>query len=232
MRNFLLILSFLIGASTFAQVNHTDEKGLKQGKWVKTYESGKKRYEGYFKNNVPVGTFIYYFEREGGKMSEIIYRKESGIGYAKAYHSNGVLQAEGIYKNQLRDSTWRYYDKKGILTQSEEYAAGVLDGDQITYYESGKLAEKKTFKNGAQEGVWLRKWEDGKLRTKGIYVDDQLNGECTYFDEEGKLLAKGVYKRDKHGSWYYFEENKVERKEDYRYGELESETIYDTEKEK
>ena len=45
--------------------------------------------------------------------------------------------------------------------------------------------------------------------------------------------AKGVYKRDKkHGSWYYFEENKVERKEDYRYGELESETIYDTEKEK
>ena len=58
MRNFLLILSFLIGASTFAQVNHTDEKGLKQGKWVKTYESGKKRYEGYFKNNVPVGTFI------------------------------------------------------------------------------------------------------------------------------------------------------------------------------
>ena len=35
MRNFLLILSFLIGASTFAQVNHTDQKGLKQGKWVK-----------------------------------------------------------------------------------------------------------------------------------------------------------------------------------------------------
>ncbi|MDB4346836.1 hypothetical protein OAA69_01440 [bacterium] len=64
-------------------------------------------------------------------------------------------------------------------------------------------------------------------------MDDQLNGECTYFDEEGKLLAKGVYKRDKkHGSWYYFEENKVERKEDYCYGELESETIYDTEKEK
>ena len=92
------------------------------------------------------------------------------------------------------------------------------------------MAEKKTFKNGGQEGVWLRKWEDGKLRTKGLYENDKLNGECTYYDEVGKLLAKGSYKNDKkHGAWYYFEKNKVILKEEYRYGQLESETTYDAE---
>ena len=230
MKKLLLLFALFTGLAALAQVNQSDTKGLNQGKWVKKYESGKKRYEGYFKNNIPVGTFIYYFEREGGIMSEIAYRGETGVGFAKAYHTNGIIQAEGLYKNQFRDSTWRYYDKQGTLTQSEEYAAGVLQGAQVTYYESGKLAEKKIFENGAQEGVWLRKWEDGKLRTKGLYENDKLNGECTYYDEVGKLLAKGSYKNDKkHGAWYYFEKNKVILKEEYRYGQLESETTYDAE---
>jgi antitoxin component YwqK of YwqJK toxin-antitoxin module len=54
-----------------------------------------------------------------------------------------------------------------------------------------------------------------------------LEGECKFFDEEGKLIAKGEYHNGKkHGTWYYFEENKLTRKEEYRYGTLESETNY------
>ena len=101
MKKLLLLFALFTGFTAVAQVNHTDQKGLKQGKWVKTYESGKKRYEGYFKNNIPVGTFTYYFEREGGIMSEIVYRGETGSGFAKAYHTNGIMQAEGLYKNQI-----------------------------------------------------------------------------------------------------------------------------------
>ena len=71
MKKLLLLFALFTGFAAAAQVNHTDQKGQKQGKWVKTYESGKKRYEGYFKNNIPVGTFTYYFEREGGIMSEM-----------------------------------------------------------------------------------------------------------------------------------------------------------------
>ena len=187
MKKLLLLFALFTGFAAVAQVNHTDQKGLKQGKWVKTYESGKKRYEGYFKNNVPVGTFTYYFEREGGIMSEINYRGETGIGFANAFHTNGTLQAEGLYRNQLRDSTWRYFDKQGVLTQSEVFSAGVLDGAQVTYYENGKIAEKKIYEKGALEGIWLRKWEDGTLRTKGLYKEGKLNGECTYYNEESKL---------------------------------------------
>jgi len=52
---------------------------------------------------IPVGTFTYYFEREGGKMSEISYRGTTGVGYAKLYHRSGSLQAEGlIYNAQVK----------------------------------------------------------------------------------------------------------------------------------
>ena len=55
-----------------------------------------------------------------------------------------------------------------------------------------------------------------------------LEGECVYYDDNSKLLAKGAYHHGKkHGVWYYFEDNKVTLKEQYRYGTLESETKYD-----
>ena len=177
MKYILTSLILLFSLVSMAQVNHTDAKGRKQGAWVKTYESGKKRYEGAFKDDVPVGHFIYYYEGEGGIMSEIFYRGITGTGYAKAYHRNGMVQAEGIYKNQLKDSTWTYYDPKGVLTQREDFKGGELHGDQITYYESGNVAERITYEYGAEQGAWIRKWEDGTMRTKGNYVNGQLEGE-------------------------------------------------------
>lgn len=223
---FIVFLSF----AAFGQYNHVDSKGLKQGEWKKTYDNGKLRYTGTFKNDIPVGTFVYYFEREGGKMSEITYRGTSGIGYAKAYHTTGLIQAEGLYNKQLKDSTWTYYSRKGLLTQREEYRVGVLHGSRVTYWENGKVAEIVDFENGEENGRWIRKWDDGKLRTKGTYENGDLEGECIYYDESGKMIAKGNYHHSKkHGKWFYFEDNNVIRKEEYRYGDLESETTYDDE---
>ena len=55
-----------------------------------------------------------------------------------------------------------------------------------------------------------------------------LEGACVYYDDDSKLLAKGAYHHGKkHGTWYYFNDNKVTLKEQYRYGTLESETSYD-----
>src|SRR6056300_447001 len=105
MKKIFTVLFALFSLSICAQGNLTDSSGKKQGKWVKKYESGKTRYTGTFKNDIPVGTFIYYFEREGGKMSEISYRGTTGVGYAKLYHRSGVLQAEGVYNAQVKDST-------------------------------------------------------------------------------------------------------------------------------
>jgi antitoxin component YwqK of YwqJK toxin-antitoxin module/PP-loop superfamily ATP-utilizing enzyme len=159
---------------------------------AKTYDNGKIRYTGTFKNDIPVGTFTYFFEKEGGKMSEITYRGESGIGYAVAYHTTGIKQAEGLYNKQLKDSVWTYYSRKGILTQRESYTMGQLNGPRITYWENAKVAEIVDFKDGEENGRWVRKWDNGTLRTKGTYKGGMLEDECIYYDENAKMIAKVI----------------------------------------
>ncbi|MBN1650249.1 MAG: hypothetical protein JW857_02905, partial [Bacteroidales bacterium] len=56
---FFLLLNFCFSSSLSAQ-NKVDENGLKQGKWTK-YQNNKKVYEGWFENDIPVGTFRYYY---------------------------------------------------------------------------------------------------------------------------------------------------------------------------
>jgi len=233
MKKLYSLVAIFLSLLSFAQVNHLDSKGLKQGKWQKTYDNGKIRYTGIFKNDIPVGTFTYFFEKEGGKMSEITYRGESGIGYAVAYHTTGIKQAEGLYNRQLKDSVWTYYSRKGILTQRESYTMGQMNGPRITYWENAKVAEIVDFKDGEENGRWVRKWDNGTLRTIGTYKGGMLEDECIYYDENAKMIAKGHYhKSKKHGTWYYFEDNRVVSKEIYRYGTLESETSYSDEQTK
>jgi len=227
MKYIVIIFTLLVSLPIFAQANYTDASGKKQGKWVKKYESGKIRYSGTFKDDLPVGTFTYYFERDGGMMSQISYRGSTGVGYARMYHRSGELEAEGLYDAQNKDSTWTYYSRKGVLTQREDYSKGILNGAQLTYWENGRVSQRLEFKEGVEYGNWIRKWDDGTLRTKGFYNAGKLEGECKFFDEEGKLIAKGEYHNGKkHGTWYYFDENNLTRKEEYRYGTLESETNY------
>ena len=70
----LLILIFSIPLFTIAQpitsktdtvTNRIDESGLKQGYWITYYENGNKKYEGFFKDDKPVGTFTRFYEDKG-----------------------------------------------------------------------------------------------------------------------------------------------------------------------
>ena len=45
-------------------LNKTDANGKKQGDWKKYYENGFVRYQGQFKDDKPVGTFNYYYDKK------------------------------------------------------------------------------------------------------------------------------------------------------------------------
>ncbi|MCF0207492.1 MAG: hypothetical protein HUK15_08695, partial [Bacteroidales bacterium] len=51
-------------------INYIDINKKKQGKWVKKYDNGQIRYEGFFTNDQPTGTFKYY--HENGKQKSIL----------------------------------------------------------------------------------------------------------------------------------------------------------------
>lgn len=221
MRILVFALTFLAVQSVYGQ-NETDAKGRKQGPWVGKYESGKVRYRGAFQDDIPVGTFEYFYMREG-LMSKLYYRGTTNVARAEVFHKNGKLMAEGIYRNQEKDSLWVYYDREGIKTSTEMYVNGKLEGPQLVFYETGELAQRIDYKGGVEHGMWIRKWEGGGMRTKGVYVDGKLHGECTYFNDEGRVEARGHYVEGlKDGTWRYFKDGQVEREEVYDHGKMES----------
>ena len=60
-----LTLTFLFGFSleninAQNDYNKTDNQGRRQGKWIDFHDNGKTRYIGEFKNNEPIGEFLYY----------------------------------------------------------------------------------------------------------------------------------------------------------------------------
>ncbi len=41
-------------------------------------------------------------------------------GQSQAFYANGVLEREGLYRNNQRVGTWKYYDQTGKLIRTEE----------------------------------------------------------------------------------------------------------------
>ena len=62
MKNSILFYLLLLPGLMFGQINQKDAKGKKQGVWSKTYPKSKVvEYTGQFKDDKPIGTFVYYY---------------------------------------------------------------------------------------------------------------------------------------------------------------------------
>ena len=81
--------------------NKTDNQGRRQGKWVDFHNNGKIRYTGEFKNNEPIGEFLYYSE-EGVLVAKNNYIKKSNISETEIYASNGNVIAKGKYQDKKK----------------------------------------------------------------------------------------------------------------------------------
>ena len=80
----------------------------------KIYDNGQLRYEGSFIDDNPSGIFLYYTER-GVLKANLEYFNEGKSASARLYHSNGKVQAVGLYQNELKEQLWKYYDIKENL---------------------------------------------------------------------------------------------------------------------
>jgi antitoxin component YwqK of YwqJK toxin-antitoxin module len=64
----ILTISYLIAISIIAsgqigtEINKTDQQGRKQGRWIKKYPNENVMYDGFFKDDHPVGEFRRYYE--------------------------------------------------------------------------------------------------------------------------------------------------------------------------
>jgi antitoxin component YwqK of YwqJK toxin-antitoxin module len=202
-----LVLATLCSAQPPA-ANQKDAKGLKQGLWSRTWaESGQLRYEGQFKDDVPVGRFTYYSTK--GRVESVLDHYPGGkASHARHYHPNGKLMAEGRYVGQAKDSTWVFFNTDGIKRSTERWNVGKKYGEQLTYYADGTLAEKSTWVKGVQQGAFEQYFDNGQVKTRANYASGEPEGTMTYFFPSGKKEIEGkMVNGDRDGTWFYFNED-------------------------
>ena len=248
MKHLFIIFSILFAGPVIAQ-NKKDDKGRKQGKWVKTYpKSTIKSYQGQFKDDKPYGEFKYWYE--SGKVKAIMKYTADGSGaYAKMYHEAGqYLMAKGNYVNKVKDSTWLYYDQRGRLSYEESYVNGKLEGERIVYYVDGVPGEKgyytdengmprtggtavykpglkyvvEHYKNGVKHGAYLEYYGTGKLKKEANFIDGNYEGKVTHYYSNGKVEKISNYKHAvRNGAFIWFDETGKKLKTKYYLNNIE-----------
>jgi len=228
MKRFIIILYFsliTIVASSQNQetLNVTDASGKKQGHWIRRYADSTIMYDGYFKNDKPIGEFRRY--SEDGKLKSIMIHKE-GADDVKVtfYHPNGFVAAEGIYVNQKKEGKWSLYSQKtqNYLICEEYYKNDIRNGPSVKYYQDGKKAETINYNNDIKHGEWMQYYVTGNLCIKGTYRDGKLHGPFQVKYANGKPEYVGQYTNDvRDGVWkVYKEDGSIEHEMTYKLGYL------------
>lgn len=229
-KRFFTVAFMLFSVAVMAQIpdgiypNTTDAAGKKQGAWKKLDENGAVIYVGQFKDDKPYGMFTY-FDGEGKKMTEMNFFKDGAVAYAKMYHLNGKLQAEGKYVGQKKDSIWNFYNTDGVFLSTETFLNGKKEGKSIVYHPGTKQEASVTiFKNGVEEGPYVEYYLDGQKKMTATYVAGNLEGTATWYFSDGRINIIGAYQHAvKHGKWtYYNADGTVKGTETWTYGKLTS----------
>ncbi|MBL57207.1 MAG: hypothetical protein CMP61_08470 [Flavobacteriales bacterium] len=218
----ILFSSFFIGlvAQNNQEINQSNSKGEKHGRWVKKHANGNIKYEGQFENGVPVGEFKRYNEK--GKLISTLLYTDSGSKAAAHLYDMGKTMATGMYLNQKKDGLWKFYDKNEMLLLEEEYKEGVKDGVSKEYHSNGSLHVEQIYKNGTLTGVFKEYYVNGQLKIKKTFIDGNPDGIFMFFHDNGVPKVMGRYNRGiKNGTWKYKTRmNKVVKTEEYEGGNM------------
>ncbi|MDD4425020.1 MAG: hypothetical protein PHS40_03750 [Mariniphaga sp.] len=203
MQKVLLLLALIIPVTLFSQVNQTDTSGLRQGKWQKTYPTGRMMYEGEFKDGKPVGEWTRY--HEGGQLkAKIRYTEHSDSAYAQLFDPWGEKIAEGTYIQEQREGIWIFYSNERKVSE-ESFAGGVKHGVSRTYYPSGEILEESEWQNGLQEGNYQLFFENGKPYMQCKFSKNKRNGLCLSYFMNGRMEMEAYYKNNlRQGEWKYY----------------------------
>lgn len=216
---YFIIFTILLSNFSFSQsINQVDQQGKKQGEWKKYYEkSGRVLYEGRFKDDKPTGVFRFYYET-GSKKALIDHNLTSGRSLANYFHPNGQLMSGGIFRNQMKDSTWITFTESGVVSEISNYQNNELNGPFTSFYISGLENAtgripyiKSNYKNGKLDGEYTELFMDGRKKLYCFYIDGKLNGLYIEYHRNGKKSSLTRYKNGiKHGYSSGFDETEKE----------------------
>lgn len=196
------------------EINQTDDKGLKQGKWMKVYTNGVTAYEAWFKDDRPINELKRY--HENGKLATlVVYNQRNDTAFAEFFDEEGIKISEGKYIGKEKTGHWLYFNKT-IKIREESYQNDQLHGYQIVYYDNGQIYDRKKYENGKEIGLWEKFHKNGNPYLKAFFKNGVLDGPIFRYYPSGKLEVKGQYVNDlKEGRWYYYSEDGEDDSIDY-----------------
>ena len=223
---FFTLLLFLFTPVFFSQtqeINKTDAKGKKQGKWVKRDDKGLINYIGYFKDDNPIGVFRYYYPvKDSILKSVLIYSTDGKSVKVTNFHYTRTVMSSGKYLDKVKDSIWNFYNENGKLLISEQYLKGKLHGNRKVFYENGALLSECTYRGDKKDGEYKDFFESGQLKIKGIYKSNNPNGRFYMYYPNGQVMSEGNYvEGSKQNIWIeYKEDGSILKQETYNQGKL------------
>ena len=203
---FLVAISSLAQCQTVSEINITDKEGRKQGHWIKKYPNDIVMYDGFFRDDHPVGEFRRYYENKTLK-SLLVYSSDGKEAAASVYHTNGFISSKGKYINQMKEGKWQFFSISinGYLICEENYTRNAKNGVSLKFYRDSTVAEKLIFVNDIRQGEWIQYYPDGTKCLKSAFQNDKVNGKYEVWFENGRLEFSGQYKNDiRDGLWQIF----------------------------
>jgi antitoxin component YwqK of YwqJK toxin-antitoxin module len=201
-----LVISVCASSQTDTRINMTDQQGRKQGHWIKKYPNENIMYDGFFKDDHPVGEFQRYFENQSLK-SQLIYSEDGKEANATIYHPNGNISSKGLYIDQMKEGKWQYFSAftKNYLIAEEYYSKNLKNGPSVKFYPDSTIAEKLYYVNDIKQGEWIQYYPDSTVCLKTNYVNGKITGKFEVWSENGNIELSGQYKIDsKDGQWIIY----------------------------
>ena len=205
-------------------INYIDINKKKQGKWIKKYNNGNVRYEGFFTNDLPSGTFKYYYE-SGKKKSVLVYNDDRSASVEMFWESGATSATGGYDEETRRHGEWRMYTESGKLMEIINYVHGKAEGNVKIYYpNTTKLVLDCMYGNGTRNGYYKYYFENGNMHEDGFYKDGARHGHWKIYAPDGTLEEEGEYVNgEKEGEWMDYRDNKSGETVVYKHGHSDKE---------
>jgi antitoxin component YwqK of YwqJK toxin-antitoxin module len=206
---FLLTISAMATCQTETEINTTDQQGKKQGHWIKKYSNENVMYDGFFKDDHPVGEFRRYYENKTLK-SLLIYSGDGKEVVATIYHPNSNISSEGTYINEKKEGKWKFFSAfiNGYLICEELYSGNLKNGLSLKFYPDSTVAERVTYINDVRQGEWISYYPNGAICLKSNYLNGKINGKFEVWFENGRIEFSGQYKNDaRDGLWHIYKDD-------------------------
>ena len=174
-------------------------KGKKDGRWIASInperfdENGNIIYlDSYLNNPLWIDEdnrnygdkFFTYFSKR-----EINYRSDKLHGKMIYWNSDGQIEIESNYKNDLLDGLDIEYENANDgcgLERRSNYSKGVQQGKETLWHENGQIYEESNYSKGVKHGKETVWYKNGQIESEVNYKDGKKDGKWTVWYDNGQ----------------------------------------------